>query len=360
MNKLINLIVDMAFRALKYSVMSPWNFIRRNFKTLLVVYILGIVPIGTYGLTSATTDVKPSNPAQVVSAVIESGPLNIATAGLAQPLMNGGKLALGEAQKVIADFTGDVDLLEKGHNLVQDSQSWFNLGSESNAQSDVAIVDSTPSEGVVDFDYNQYPQYYNVMSTANVDPSEFPAAGEYVYSDKDSLGRTGVAMATIDYHSTNVGCREINAKEECERDNFRSGDDPSGWGHNEKVSIPGQDGRTYNGYMYNRSHLIGDAIGGEATSENAVTGTRPQNVGNVDNAGGMRYTESKVEDYFSSATDEVVYYKAEPVYEGNELLPRYVIVTVMSSDQKLNEVVQVFNNANGWNINYADGTYSAQ
>ena len=56
--------------------------------------------------------------------------------------------------------------------------------------------------------------------------------------------------------------------------------------------------------------------------------------------------------------DGIVYYEAKPVYKDNEKLPRYVDVTFMSKDKQLNEKVRVYNNANGYDINYTDGTFS--
>jgi len=51
-------------------------------------------------------------------------------------------------------------------------------------------------------------------------------------------------------------------------------------------------GKIYNGYFYNRSHLIADSLGGRSYKYNVVTGTRQQNVGN-NGDGGMQSIEKK-------------------------------------------------------------------
>lgn len=71
------------------------------------------------------------------------------------------------------------------------------------------------------------------------------------------------------------------------RQKFSKDADPSGWGVQDKVKILYSNGKHYKGFFWNRSHLIGDALGGDAIRQNVVTGTRTQNVGE-DAKGGMR------------------------------------------------------------------------
>jgi DNA-entry nuclease len=101
--------------------------------------------------------------------------------------------------------------------------------------------------------------------------------------------------------------------------------------------------------------LIADSLGGRAIRRNLITGTRMQNVGANDGTGGMAYTERKVVNYLYEHHNGSVYYSANPVYRGKELLPRSVIVDVKSSDKKLNERVIVYNAAKGYKINYKKG-----
>lgn len=78
-----------------------------------------------------------------------------------------------------------------------------------------------------------------------------------------------------------------------------------------------------------------------------------------DAKGGMRYSEIKAQEWLEANHDGTLYYGAKPVYEGNELVPRTVIVSMLSSDGTIDEKVIVFNSANGFEINYADGTFKA-
>ena len=133
---------------------------------------------------------------------------------------------------------------------------------------------------------------------------------------------------------------------------------PSGWGHNEQVYIEMPDGNTYHGALFNRSHLLAKSLGGDDADYNLVTGTRTQNVGdNRGQDGGMAYTEGIARDWLWDHRDGTVYYCATPVYEGNELVPRSVIVDVRSSDGEIDQRVEVFNAVAGFEIDYATGEF---
>lgn len=130
---------------------------------------------------------------------------------------------------------------------------------------------------------------------------------------------------------------------------------PSGWPtHNPKKKIINSDGSVYNGYFYNRSHMIADSLGGDAIVENLITGTRSQNVGGIDHNGGMAYMENKIRDYFKYHNG-YVYYTVQNKYKGDELIPRYSIVNAKSSDGEINECVKVLNVAEGYTVDYMTG-----
>lgn len=194
-----------------------------------------------------------------------------------------------------------------------------------------------------------YPNYYTVIGASNINTSDFPTTGAIEYSDLDSLGRTQIAKGSLTYANVegSYGVRQ----------SFSSEDDPSGWGNNDKVSIEWTNNKVYNGYFWNRSHLIADSLGGDAERDNVITGTRNQNVGGTDQNGGMRYTEKKAQKWLENNHSGVLYYSAEPIYNGTELIPHAVIVSMLSSDNSINEKVIVFNNANGYVIDYTNGTY---
>lgn len=130
--------------------------------------------------------------------------------------------------------------------------------------------------------------------------------------------------------------------------------DPCGWlKKNPKVVIKHKDGSTYKGFMYNRSHMIADSLGGDPIYENLVTGTRPQNVGGRGNDGGMAYLETKIRDYFNRGSKGTVDYEVINVYASDkDKLPVYSICNAKSSDKKIDEQVVVYNSAEGYDIDY--------
>ena len=196
--------------------------------------------------------------------------------------------------------------------------------------------------------FDEYPEYYRKVGSAVVDVELSP--GEARYEGLDALGRTGRVVALVTYDMMREGS-------ERDREDIRE-IRPSGWGHNREVDIrmPGE--KTYHGALFNRSHLLAKSLGGEDAARNLITGTRPQNVGdNRGQDGGMAYTEGIARDWLWDNRDGTVFYSAIPVYEGDELLARSVIVDVRSSDGALDLRVEVFNTAYGFDIDYATGAF---
>lgn len=193
------------------------------------------------------------------------------------------------------------------------------------------------------------PNYYRVAGPAVADIELEP--GEIVYSGLDHLGRAGRAAACVTYDMMEAGM----ARERTDASHIS----PSGWGHNERVAIELIDGSIYHGYMFNRSHLIAKALGGTEIRENLITGTRMQNVGDNSPAGGMLFGEQVARDWLERNQDGWVLYSATPVYEGDELLCRSVIVDMVSSDGTLDMQIEVYNAALGYEIDYATGEFSA-
>lgn len=195
-----------------------------------------------------------------------------------------------------------------------------------------------------------YPDYYRVIGPAVVD--EDVPAGTVSYSALDAYGRAGRCVANVTYDLMRAG-------EASSRDGL-SDLHPSGWGHNAKVTITNPDGSVYNGYLFNRSHLVAKSLGGENRIENLVCGTRTQNVGdNTGQDGGMAHTETLARDWLDKNPGGTVWYCATPVYEGTELVPRSVIVDVRSSDGSVDQEVEVYNAAYGFTIDYATGEFAA-
>ena len=167
------------------------------------------------------------------------------------------------------------------------------------------------------------------------------------YGGLDELGRPTYATAKITKAI-------INKEKKEDRQPIKV--NPSGWPtHNPKKKVINADGSVYNGYFYNRSHMIADSLGGDAIPENLITGTRSQNVGGIDHNGGMAYMENKIRNYFRDNNNGYVYYTVENKYKDDELIPRYSIVNAKSSDGVIDECVKVLNTANGYNIDYITG-----
>ncbi len=154
------------------------------------------------------------------------------------------------------------------------------------------------------------------------------------YSDLDSLGRCGVAIACIG--------QDIMPTEE--RGSIGSVK-PTGW-HTVKYDIV--DGN----YLYNRCHLIGYQLSGEnANVKNLITGTRYLNVD------GMLPFENMVADYVNE-TDNHVLYRVTPIFEGDNLLASGVLMEAMSVEDDGAGVefnVYCYNVQPGVEIDYATG-----
>jgi hypothetical protein len=175
-------------------------------------------------------------------------------------------------------------------------------------------------------------------------------AGTYHFSS-DKKGRSATAKAILTYteYKNSKGSRQGEPL------------DPPAWPtNNDKVAIQYKlTGRTYHGYLYNRSHSIGDSLLGKGSYDskyNFTTGTRPQNVGATQN-GGMRHAEETVEKYWDSHsnTKNTISYSTTPLYKSNEKIPRGSIVDIKSSDGSLNKEIVVINSIEGTKIKYRTG-----
>lgn len=176
-------------------------------------------------------------------------------------------------------------------------------------------------------------------------------AGDYHFSS-DKKGRSAKAKAVLTYtqYKESKGSRQGEPL------------DPPAWPDiNDKVAIQYKlTGRIYHGYLYNRSHSIGDSLLGKDSYDskyNFTTGTRPQNVGATQN-GGMRHAEETVEKYWESHanTKSTVSYETTPLYKSNEKIPRGSVVDIKSSDGSLNKEIVVINSVEGTKIKYLTGS----
>ena len=154
------------------------------------------------------------------------------------------------------------------------------------------------------------------------------------YSELDSLGRCGTAYANI--------CRELMPTEP--RGEIGSVK-PTGW---QSVKYDFVDGKS----LYNRCHLIGFQLAGEnANPKNLITGTRYLNIE------GMLPFENLVADYVKE-TDQHVLYRVTPVFQGQDLVARGVLMeglSVEDSGEGVTFCVYAYNVQPGVDIDYATG-----
>lgn len=155
------------------------------------------------------------------------------------------------------------------------------------------------------------------------------------FSELDSLGRCGAAMAMLDKTM-------MPEEERGEIDSVK----PSGY-HNAVYEDLIEDG-----FLYNRCHLIGFQMSGEnANEKNLITGTRYMNVE------GMEPFENETA-YYLRRTGNHVLYRITPVFAGNELVCRGVLMEAYSVEDKgkgISYCIFCYNVQPGIEIDYATG-----
>lgn len=360
--------------------------LKRHTKKAVIGYALATAPLG-YLTTAITTHIPVSSPQAVVTKLVDGGSvngvLNVLTAGLFKPVSESAKMLVGKGQEMLGDITNNDDLRDKGQHVQEQASKWFDGSSEIATKAQQLVVNTKDAiqkatsqatakptknndqteqaiNGLADsmkWDKKVAPNYYVVVGNAEIDYDNFGGPGSITYSPVDSLGRAQTAYGHLNYEL-------VNDEKSQKREEFSNKQEDllAGWqyltnGRNPKVVIKSTTStkKIYDNRMYNRSHLIADSLGGKATKENAITGTRTQNVGE-DNHGGMAYMESILRKFFKEKTDVTVYYQVKPLYNGNELLPRSVEVNVKASDGSIDQKIIVYNTANGYNIDYNNAT----
>lgn len=166
-------------------------------------------------------------------------------------------------------------------------------------------------------------------------PEEIAAEDFVTYSELDSLGRAGQALACVSRSSLPTGLRE---------------DDeallPVGWVRAR------YDGVINGRWLYNVCHVISPALSGSGTApRNAFTGTRCLHTE------GMRLYEDRIADYISRTTNHVMY-RVTPVYRGDELVPAGVQMEAYSVEDEGRTIsfnVFLYNVQPGIAIDYRDG-----
>lgn len=142
-------------------------------------------------------------------------------------------------------------------------------------------------------------------------PEEISFISFESYAPLDSLGRCGACIAS-------VGTDLMPTQKRGEIGKIK----PSGW-HTVRYDDL-VDGK----YLYNRCHLIGYQLSGENANErNLITGTRYMNTE------GMLPFENKVCEYVKKTKNHVMY-RSTPVFEGENLLARGVLLEAYSVEDK--------------------------
>jgi len=220
------------------------------------------------------------------------------------------------------------------HEFAYDSQSETEesfFGSESVGGSDehAELTDGIPAySGKKYVTVNGNVPYFT-KDTATAETYEF-------YSELDSLGRCGCAVACIGIETMPTGERgEIGHVY------------PSGW-----VQARYDTNLVDGGYLYNRSHLIGWQLSAEDDNEkNLITGTRYFNVQ------GMLPFENMVADYIKETQNHVMY-RVTPMFLENELVCRGVLMEAYSVEDEGDGItfcVFVYNVQPGITIDYRTG-----
>lgn len=216
--------------------------------------------------------------------------------------------------------------------------------------------EAKPSTKSTEWNIEDYPEYYSIKGKSDVELTKFPNEGEVTYLPIDNQSRPQGVYATITHqmvmdrvgHDADITIRPVG---------FTNSNGVTWNSVNEQQSIELSNGKVYNGWFYNSLHLLADSLGGSVNQDNLVTGTRMANVGNNDNKGGMQYLEQKVLQYLKDNENGIVYYSVIPLYTGEELVPRTIMMTAQSKDGVINEKVEVFNSANGFSIDYNTGAF---
>lgn len=186
----------------------------------------------------------------------------------------------------------------------------------SSAVSSLTDSEINPSDLADITDSSKLPKYSgSPCITVNGNIPEFTAdeittASYEFYSELDSLGRCGYAMAC-------VGTDIMPTEERGSLGHIK----PSGW---HTVKYDNIDGK----YLYNRCHLIGYQLTGENSNEkNLITGTRYLNIE------GMLPFENMVADYVEETGNHCMY-RVTPVFSGDNLLADGVYMEAYSVEDE--------------------------
>ena len=210
---------------------------------------------------------------------------------------------------VYADLSGEAEEEENGY-LILDADSDFDL--------DEAGIDIPEYEDAAIIEVNDGEPYFTVLY------SEFFIQ----LTELDELGRAGSAMMCADEEDLQTGEREdISAIH------------PSGW---------------IGDSIYDRSHLLMWKLSGCNDERNLITGA------SMFNTESMLTYEMEILYFLYDNEDMHVMYRVTPLFEGEELVARGVLMEAVSVEDGgagLMFCVFCYNVEDGYTIDYTDGEY---
>ena len=217
---------------------------------------------------------------------------------------------LKDIQNSANDTAASETYVENTEGLQSDAAQGSTEGSDEAASAHTVI--SPFSEGFTLDDIPPYSGEAYTFINDNVpffSDEDMQAEPYESFSELDELGRCGPAMAML--HESLMPSGERGDISEIK---------PTGWRQNFYDFVEGE-------AIYNRSHLIGYQLTGQnANPENLITGTRAMN------ADAMRPFEEDLAWYLRDSGDKVLY-RVTPVFYGDELLARGVLMEARSEDE---------------------------
>lgn len=224
-----------------------------------------------------------------------------------------------------------------------------------NGSSSISYVDTVTNEAVGSFSLKDIPEYDGKSFYVEVNNNEpFFTEEEkkkvdktyYEYGNLDKLGRAVGVTANINFDS-------LPKEDRDDKDELRK-ITPTGWKQKEY-------GKEYveTGWLYNRSHLVGYALGGITIKENIVTATR------YCNATSMLWFEEECLSFVKSHKDSSILYKVIPIYKDKEQVCRGLLMQGLSVEKKGGKIVYgdnlkfcvyVYNVQPGISISYKNGS----
>lgn len=252
--------------------------------------------------------------------------------------------ALGACGAIMSDSTEPTQSPSESIGVKDESKSDKNTPKPTLTTTPEPTPTPTPSPvqftlaDVPDYDGNAY------VAINNNDPfftSDIDGTVSFEeYSPLDSLGRCGVAFASV---GTDIMPTENRGSIGSVK--------PSGW------QTVRYDNVVDGNYLYNRCHLLGWQLTGEnANEQNLITGTRYLNIE------GMLPFENMVADYVKETNNHVLY-RVTPIFDGDNLVANGVLMegySVEDSGAGISFCAYAYNVQPHIEIDYATGNSSLE